>query len=172
MKAPPTTISELCIRCGLCCSGVLFADVLLKKNDTTTALEGAELPLEDREGGTYLLQPCAALCRGRCQVYEQRPTDCRKFNCAVVKKVKRGKLTLEEGAQLVRRAKDRIRRLEKLLSDLGNRQTDLPLTWRYDETFSQPWDPNVDEVLNIKRSRLLKTSTSLAQFLDNEFLRG
>ncbi len=171
MSDDATTLSKLCISCGLCCSGALFADVRLHKKDDIQSLDEAGLAIEERGKNLHLLQPCPALHRGRCGVYETRPTNCRRFICTVATRVKNKDLNLDEATKVIRNAKQRISRLEKLLEQLGNHETDLPITWRYEDVFAQPWDSDASGDLFEKRSRLYRMSTSLAQFLDSNFMQ-
>jgi Fe-S-cluster containining protein len=91
--------SKLCVGCGLCCDGTLFADVELA--GAREALEAEAMGLEveesdERRGGAVLVQPCAALRGRRCSVYEFRPKCCRTFECGLLQRVKRGWVSLAE----------------------------------------------------------------------------
>jgi hypothetical protein len=94
------TAEEVCLACGLCCSGALFGHVLVTPEEG--ARLGRRLPiLEGR-----FLQPCAAHeADGRCAVYEERPWRCREFACLVLRDVRAGWLPEGDAAALVAQAR-------------------------------------------------------------------
>ena len=87
MSAVPTHSSDtLCLQCGLCCNGVLFADVKLRPADDPERLKAGGLPVRGKGKNLGFAQPCAALQPdGKCCVYQDRPAMCRQFECGVLK---------------------------------------------------------------------------------------
>src|SRR6185369_8936384 len=67
-------IDLLCLQCGLCCNGVLFADVRPERGDDSRLFQ---------QYGLRVPQPCPAFNAGdcKCAVYSDRPQRCRKFEC-------------------------------------------------------------------------------------------
>jgi hypothetical protein len=66
MSQPFNGSSQLCLACGLCCDGTLFADVELQPGDSADRLRelGQKLPQgKDAEGKPVhkFAQPCPAL---------------------------------------------------------------------------------------------------------------
>ena len=125
--------SNLCTECGLCCDGVLFADVELRRGDKQQSLrsEGISLLPATKSKRVRLAQPCAALCNLRCQVYENRPSMCRGFECSLLIRVKRGELEFAKALKQIRSARRRHARLEILLEKLGNHSSKRPLAVRF-----------------------------------------
>lgn len=92
---------ELCVACGLCCSGALFGHVSLTEDDA--ARLSRRLPVLGRR----LVQPCPAHAEdGRCTIYEDRPADCERYACGVLERVRAGSMTAGEAATLVARARE------------------------------------------------------------------
>lgn len=129
-------IAGLCLECGLCCNGVLFRDVELQEGDNIANLLHHGLPVKTAPGTkepvNRLPQPCNALCDNlRCRVYAQRPARCREFECAILQNVLAGKLPVEAALRKIHRARTKVRTTERLLCNLGEQRSDLPLKKRF-----------------------------------------
>ena len=130
-----SVVEQLCLSCGLCCNGVIFADVRLQPGDDPEALRGLGVPLkpirgkDGADGCQKFTQPCAAF-NGSCTVYAQRPAHCRDFECALLKSVAKG---LEPAAaqQIIRTALRRAEKVRKLLRELGDTDEKLSLSKRF-----------------------------------------
>ena len=156
----------LCRKCGLCCDGTLFADVLVRAAELPPIK--AEIVYERRRPDYFLQQPCAAFCQDRCQVYADRPSGCRQFECLLLKQTKQGKMPVGEALDIVRKTKARVSRVQSLLESLGETDTSLPLSFRYDEALSQAWDLSEDEGDQRMREELYREATELeTQLLRN-----
>jgi uncharacterized protein len=118
----------LCVGCGLCCDGSLFADVELAGRAEITRLEVLGLEIED-DGATraLLVQPCAALRERRCSIYPHRPKCCRTFECRLLQQVRNGAMELGQAKGLVAVTLKRIERVRKLIGEVGPREGSLPL---------------------------------------------
>ncbi len=57
---PTDAVSQLCPNCGLCCNGVLFADVELRKGDDAKRLMKLGLSLERKGQGETRIR--ATMC--------------------------------------------------------------------------------------------------------------
>ena len=62
-------IDQLCIKCGLCCNGVLFADVELRKGDKAEQLAELGLSLKEKGQRRAFVQPCACFDGKLCRIY-------------------------------------------------------------------------------------------------------
>ena len=85
---------SLCVRCGLCCDGSLFADVELRDEAEAVTIEALGLEVEEEDGRELLLQPCRALRGKICGIYAHRPECCRTFECRLLKDFLRGDVDL------------------------------------------------------------------------------
>ncbi|MCX6950953.1 MAG: YkgJ family cysteine cluster protein [Verrucomicrobia bacterium] len=117
-------VEELCLACGLCCDGSLFDLVKLEGTDDARKLKALGLPVAVSRGKAPVArfpQPCAALCEDRsCRLYDNRPWQCRAFECGVFKEAKAGRMTFAAALRLVRQARRRADKIRELLRELGD----------------------------------------------------
>jgi Fe-S-cluster containining protein len=99
--------ASLCLDCGLCCDGTLFADVELKDSRESAAIEAMGLEVDDEDGCELLIQPCRALEGTRCKIYPHRPECCRTFECGLLMKVRRGMVEASEALSLIEAVRER-----------------------------------------------------------------
>ena len=142
---------DICLACGLCCNGAIFADVRLQAGDEPARLLGLGLPLRisNRKGEPAsnlagepsarvqrfrFSQPCAAFDGCRCRVYDDRPRYCRLFECGVLKSLKAGKISHRTALRLIRSARTKADHVRRLLRNLGDTEEDLPLAKRMGRT--------------------------------------
>ena len=126
----PPVLQTLCLRCGLCCNGVLFGDVKLQAPDDPGRLEALGLAVPVARGRPHLPQPCAALEGCRCRVYAARPSRCREFDCALLLAVGEGRTTAAAVQRVIQTTLRRVARVEELLRRLGAVSTGRPLVER------------------------------------------
>jgi len=129
-------IGHLCLRCGICCNGILFGDVRIPDPAEARQLEAARLPLRGKTQGrsvcACLPQPCPALGKGNlCAVYRDRPTRCRQFECALLKQAVAGAIALPQAVRVIRETLARAQRVSALLEALGNHRSDRSLARRF-----------------------------------------
>jgi Fe-S-cluster containining protein len=113
----------LCLACGLCCNGVLFADVRPEPGDPSPLFAGRR----------RMAQPCPAFSTGdcTCAIYPARPVRCRQFECRQLLGVRAGKTTVPEALRKIRRARQLARKLDRGLCALGFDNVKLPLRRRF-----------------------------------------
>lgn len=126
----------LCLACGLCCNGVIFKDVELRRDDDAVKLIEAGLAIEERQRGSSAKvkfpQPCAVLCSdNRCHIYTQRPCRCRQFECLLFQAVSRGETELAAALRLVHEAQRRAARVVEGLRQLGDTRDAVALSLRF-----------------------------------------
>ncbi|HEV2435229.1 MAG TPA: hypothetical protein VG077_04460 [Verrucomicrobiae bacterium] len=117
-------IDALCLQCGMCCNGVLFADVRPEPGDASPLFNGGRL---------RIAQPCPAFTAATCAcaIYAERPARCRKFECRQLLGVRNGTITVEKSLRQIRAARGLAAEVEKLLTELGFNNTRLPLSRRF-----------------------------------------
>ena len=173
MSAVPTHSSDtLCLQCGLCCNGVLFADVKLQPADDPDRLKAGGVPVR-KQGPSYrFAQPCAALQPdGKCCVYRDRPTMCRQFECGVLKEVQQGSLAEAEALRLIRRVQKLAARVTRLLEASGDHDAHRPLTKRYQSVMRQPIDLSGGDEAGDRRGELMLAVQQLMELVQQRFLR-
>jgi uncharacterized protein len=127
--------NSLCLECGLCCNGVIFANLQLRPGDDTTRLEklfaAATGKIETLRANSKLPQPCPALDGCVCRVYAGRPQYCRQFDCLLLKSVKAGKTPVTSALRTVKSAVRRAEKVRGLLRQLGDRDEQRALSLRF-----------------------------------------
>ena len=169
-KSEDAAVAALCPACGLCCNGVLFADVELQRSENTARLRALGVPLFARGVKQCFRQPCACFDGRLCRVYDDRPERCRSFDCRLVQRLRAGELT--EAAALkriaaARRAADTVR---ERVRQLGEQDETMPLSRRCSRIMAQPLDFGGDETMLECRSALMLAVDRLAKMLERDFL--
>lgn len=100
----PSTASDLCTQCGMCCNGALFDFGSLALEDVPNA-RAAGLALIDTEGTFGFALPCPALEGAQCRAYAARPETCRAFRCKLLRAVEAEHLTAAEALVIVVRTR-------------------------------------------------------------------
>ena len=111
------TLETLCLGCGLCCDGTLFARVPVSASEGER-LSRHSVDVQVRPDGSLALpQRCAALNGCACRVYEDRPERCRQYQCNLYSAVAEGEVSAEEAAEVIEGAKQRIAELARVFDD-------------------------------------------------------
>ena len=129
----PRESNSLCLECGLCCNGVIFADVQLRPHDDPARLRalGLAFAQKSRSGVEKFKQPCAAFAGCKCTVYSERPTYCREFECLLLKSVKTGQAEPAEAIRTIQAALRRVKKVKRLLQQLGDADDTIALSKRF-----------------------------------------
>lgn len=77
------TASDICIKCGVCCDGTAFGQIVLE--DTDLSEVSLEMNLMEAEGKRILQQPCPAHINNTCTIYSHRPSICGDYQCKLLK---------------------------------------------------------------------------------------
>lgn len=116
-------INTLCLQCGLCCNGMLFADVRPEPGDSSPLFAGRK----------RVAQPCPAFQAGdcTCSIYAGRPARCRQFECRQLLGVRAGETTVPQALRKIEKARRLGVQLEQGLQALGFNTEKLPLKHRF-----------------------------------------
>ena len=106
---------NICSPCGLCCDGTLIGFVQLDREELPGLRELLELEEAHEKG--FFLHPCSKFCGG-CTIYSQRPKQCAKFKCALLKSVEQKELDFNAAVDIINEVKQKKSALEKKLSTL------------------------------------------------------
>lgn len=166
---------DLCNACGLCCNGVIFADVQLRARDDAARLRALGLLIKssgvaDRKA--RFLQPCAAHEGCRCAIYSERPEYCREFDCALLKRFKAGRTVKPAALRIIQLALDRAGRVAHLLRKLGDTEETLALGARFRRTVRRLEQVAQDEATAASFAQLTLAMHSLNRLLAEEFYPG
>jgi Fe-S-cluster containining protein len=106
--------SQLCTRCGLCCTGALHNFAVLEPEEIPFARElGLTLRTEGRPGFAL---PCPYLKDCSCSIYASRPKVCERYMCQLLDDVREGKTALQTALELVEVAKQLYADVQALLT--------------------------------------------------------
>lgn len=97
--------SALCIACGLCCNGAMFDYVSLERDDSPPLIREELNTPEKRERGDHFVLPCQCLDGTRCAIYSSRPSVCRHYRCALLKRHEAGQVTTAQAQAIIERAR-------------------------------------------------------------------
>lgn len=125
-EAAPT--EKLCGACGLCCNGVIFADVQLQRGDDATKLR--TLGFVKRNASKFP-QPCAMHDGCRCSIYADRPRYCREFECLLLKNAQEGRVSAAEALRVIATARKQAALVQELLERLGDEDKSVALSKRF-----------------------------------------
>jgi uncharacterized protein len=174
MSAPKPTdaVSELCPSCGLCCNGVLFADVELRAGDDARRLKDLGMTLERKgRGKVAFAQPCACFDQKLCGIYDDRPRRCRTFECGLLIRVQAGGLQPDAALKIIAQTKRQVENVRALLRLLGQNDEHLAMTKRYAQAMSAPIDLSNHESDTEHRGELMLAVDELMRLLHRDFLK-
>jgi Fe-S-cluster containining protein len=164
-------IDRLCPHCGLCCNGVLFADVELRAGDDPGRLAELGLMLGMKSSKLAFAQPCACFDGKLCNIYADRPKRCRTFECGLLKRVQDGELAAEAALKSIAKTKRQVDKVRGLLIQLGQKNEQMAMTKRYAEAMSAPIDLSDDGSQAERRGELMLAVSDLMQQLQRNFLK-
>jgi Fe-S-cluster containining protein len=169
---PSDAVSRLCPNCGLCCNGVLFADVELRAGDDARRLAKLGLTLEKKgRGKLAFAQLCACFDGKLCGIYTDRPKRCRTFECGLLRRVQAGGLEADAALKTIAQTKRQAEKVRVLLRQLGQNDERLAMTKRYAEAMNAPMDLSDHETDTERRGELMLAVDELMRLLQRDFLK-
>jgi uncharacterized protein len=168
---PADAISKLCPNCGICCNGVLFADVELRAGDDAKRLTQLGLTLEKRRGKLAFAQSCACFDGKLCHIYADRPKRCRTFECGLLKRVQADELEAKAALKTIAQTKRQAEKVRVLLRQFGQNDERLAMTKRYAQAMSVPIDLSDHECVTERRGDLMLAVDELMRLLQRDFLK-
>ena len=171
MSKPADAISQLCPDCGLCCNGVLFADVELRQGDDAGRLIDLGMSLKKKGMKRVFAQPCHCFDGKLCQIYADRPKRCRTFECGLLKRVQSGATPAPDALKRIAAAKKPVEKVRQLLHRLGDRDEQLALTKRYSQMMARPIDLSIDDDIAAAHGELMLAVNDLMRVLQRDFLK-
>ena len=164
-------VAELCPKCGLCCNGVVFADVRLQKGDSARRLAQRGLLLTQRAGRPAFPQPCRCFDGALCRIYAERPQHCRSFVCGILQRAQAGEMTTDMALDKIAGARRLAEEVRQLLRRLGDTDEQQALTRRYARVMREPIDLSGPEDAVEGRGELMLAVNDLMHALQRDFLR-
>ena len=170
-NARTSTVDQLCPNCGLCCNGVLFADVELQPGDDAGRLIDLGMSLKKKGMKRAFVQPCRCFDGKLCRIYADRPKRCAAFECGLLKRVQVGEMSAPAALKRIADAKKLVEKVRRLLHRLGDKDEQLALTKRYSRMMAKPIDLAVDEDTGEARGELMLAVNDLMHVLQRDFLK-
>ena len=164
-------IEQLCPKCGLCCNGVLFGDVELRKGDDFQRLAELGLSLVKKGRQQAFAQPCACFDGKLCRIYSGRPKRCRTFECGLLKRVQAGELEADAALKTIAQTKRQVERVCRLLRGTALDDERLALSQRYQRAMSAPVDLSGGKASAELPGKLMTIYRDLMQMLQGDFLK-
>jgi uncharacterized protein len=168
-------VGQLCPACGLCCNGVIFANLALQPSDSAARLRSLGLPVSAAHSAVrppHLAQPCAAFDGSHCRVYADRPQYCRQFECVLLKSVKAGRTEPAAALRIISAARERADKVRRLLGALGDTDIQLPLSTRFRQTGKRLKTCELDEETADTYAQLTLAVHDLNLLLGDAFYPG
>ena len=158
--AAPAQDGSICVGCGLCCDGTLHGYTTVNEEDEV-AVAGLGLALVHEHEKPSFLQPCPHFSGGGCSVYADRPGVCRRYRCALLKRVEAGSIGSDE-------ARERIKMAKKLRSAVSAAAPDARTPAARADLAKQLKAelPNLKGKARSHAARLLLDLAALHQFLE------
>ena len=164
-------IEQLCPNCGLCCNGVLFADVELRKGDDVQRLAELGLLLVKKGRQQAFAQPCACFDGKLCRIYSERPAYCRAFECGLLKRAQAGEMGVDAALKTIAEAQRLAEKVRGQLRRFGQSDEQLALNRRYAQVMREPIDLSGPEDAAELRGELMLAVNDLMQMLRQDFLK-
>lgn len=101
------TLSELCLECGLCCDGSLFKHLRVTAPERE-ALVALGIGVSAKRGADFMALPCGKLEGTACTIYGARPGGCRRFVCALGRRLEAKEVSPGEARAVVRDLQARV----------------------------------------------------------------
>ena len=166
-----SSVDRLCPNCGLCCNGVLFADVELRRGDDPGRLAELGLALGMKGSKLAFAQPCSCFDGKLCGIYADRPKRCRTFECGLLKRVQADELDADTALKTIAKTKRQVEKVRGLLRQLGQNDEKLAMTKLYAEAMSAPIDLSDHETDSERRGELMLAVDELMRQLQRDFLK-
>lgn len=106
------TLSELCLACGLCCDGSLFKHVRVTPAERE-GLVALGIGVSPKRGADFMALPCGKLEGTACTIYGVRPGGCRRFVCAIGRRLDAKEVPGEAALAVVRELQARVAALRE-----------------------------------------------------------
>ena len=164
-------VAQLCPNCGLCCNGVLFADVELQRGDDAGKLISLGMSLKKKGMKRAFIQPCRCFDGKLCRIYDDRPKRCRAFECGLLKRVQTGETSAPAALKRIAAAQRLAEKIRRLLRRLGDDDEQVALTKRYSRMMARPIDLSAGEEISAARGELMLAVNDLVRLLQRDFLR-
>ena len=126
----PESGQGLCKACGFCCDGTLFKHVELSEHDA--AKRQSTISIKIYKGKQTIPQPCPAHNPADgCVVYADRPGNCRKFHCRLLKRFQSGKISKSRALEKILMTREVRQEVVTIINSKASFLKPLPLSEQF-----------------------------------------
>lgn len=115
--------ASLCMSCGFCCDGTLFANTPVRDADNIQPLKTINATFLVFHTRKHFEQPCPAFAQQSCKIYTDRPSICREFRCKLLDGYREQKISWREAQEKINQV---IALRKKLLNAVQDTAPSLP----------------------------------------------
>ena len=116
MAGGNVNLSDLCVSCGLCCTGAIFSHAKLTEDDKAILADAGVSQSDGVYVDDRLPLPCHFLSGTACTIYDQgRPKICGEYLCKLVRDVDAGKTSMDEAKQVAAEARQLLAEASEVL---------------------------------------------------------
>ena len=144
---------QICLSCGLCCTGLLFDHIDLKTDEIELASQLGLTPYQKKVDYDAFRLPCSCFMDSKCSTYAHRPKRCSHYQCKLLYEYLQRTTSFEESIKLVRKA---LSLMETVYQHIGG-MTPSKTIWEQIEDFMelQARSVNSEELIRINVRLLL-----------------
>jgi Fe-S-cluster containining protein len=157
---------NICLACGLCCDGSLIGFVHLDTDEIPRLKEIMEI--EETHGNGFFLQPCKKYCDG-CTIYVDRPKNCDKFNCGLLKSVENKEIEFDYALDKIQEVKQRKITIEKQIAFLQIELKSISFYFKMVELKKRLKKIEIEGVLSNEQEALSSNLEKLDSLVIKEF---
>jgi hypothetical protein len=158
--------SNICLSCGLCCDGTLIGFVQLDQKEVPALREIMEIEEENNEN--IFLQPCDKYCNG-CTIYSERPVNCIKFKCGLLKNLEQKKLTFDSAINTIELAKEKRGAIEEQITSLNLNLRSQSFYFKIVELNKILQTPKFDSYLTAENHNIINNIRELEELIIEKF---
>lgn len=112
--------AQLCLSCGLCCSGALFPHAYFIFGENLSHWQSKGFDLVEEDGGVFFELGCPHLDGAACTIYDKpRPHTCGGFRCKPLQALEDDEIELEQALEKVGEAVELSKSLRSKLRRSG-----------------------------------------------------
>ncbi len=158
--------SNLCLSCGLCCDGTLIGFVQLEQQEVPALRQ--IMDIEETNNENIFLHPCDKFCDG-CTIYPDRPKNCIKFKCGLLKDVEQNAVTFESAVGSIELAKKKRAVIKDQLSSLDLQLKSESFYFKMIELKRVLASPKFESMLTAEHNNILTNIKDLEELLTEKF---
>lgn len=127
---------SLCLSCGLCCTDYFYSEANISNEDDRKIVLKFGGKLAKHDNKQWLHFPCPAFA-GKCTIYKERPSVCRKHQCDLLKDVLHERIDIVHAKTITKKIKEIISELTSLLNETSESNAPVEFKQRFYHFFEE-----------------------------------